>query len=340
MRTFAKLTPEDKKPFFDTAAEKVGLPYHIVEKDFWVCWLLDILFSMDEIKDHLTFKGGTSLSKVYDKIRRFSEDVDISVEKSYLGFEGEKDPSQASGSKQRKRLLKELSEGCKEFVQNRLKSELENIIKFEFNGTDLDWEIEIDSSDNDGQTLLFKYPTNDKRASDYVRPSVKIEVGARADHWPIEMNKVISYVAQGVPAGIENKEAEIRVLSIERTFWEKATILHMFANYPEDKKVPIRNSRHYYDIYCLIVSDAKDKAMGRIDLLEKVAEHKDIYFRAGWTDYDGAKNKKTLKLIPGERVLNEMKKDYQAMEEMFFDSPPDWDEIISSIENFEKALRS
>ncbi len=345
MRDFARLSPGQKKLFFDAAASEVGLPTHIIEKDFWVCWLLDLLFSLDEIKDHLTFKGGTSLSKVYDTIRRFSEDVDISVEKSYLGFEGDKNPSSTESNKKAKKLIEELGDACKGFVQKKLREELKNYIQEEFSQEpwpyqiDRDWSLEVDDDDKDGQTLLFYYPTESNQVSSYVRPSVKIEVGARADHWPVEMRKISSYVAQGTPQGIANKECEIKVLSIERTFWEKATILHRFANFPLDKKVPIRQSRHFYDTYCLLISDAKEKALEKIDLLEKVSEHKKLYFRSSWADYESAKNPKTLKLVPQEEILNAMKNDYKQMSEMFFDEPPKWEDIIQAIKGFEDLLK-
>lgn len=346
MRDFAKMSPKQKDLFYTAAAQAVGLPDHIIEKDYWVTWLLDILFTMEDIKDQLTFKGGTSLSKVYNQIRRFSEDVDLSIEKAYFGFSGDRNPIEAKSKKKAKRLIVELNEKCEEFVQTVLKNKLELAIEEEFSSSEwtyemgVDWRVEIDSHDGDGQTLLFFYPTSLTKENSYVLPSVKIEMGARADHWPVEMHEVSSYLAQGVPQGLTNSSTKVRVLSVERTFWEKATILHMYGNYPDDKMIPIRQSRHYYDFYCLLSTEAKNKAMDRIDLLEKVAQHKEVYFRSGWADYDSAKGEKTLKLIPSERVLREMESDYISMKEMFFDEPPLWDEIIEEISVFEEYIRS
>ncbi len=345
MREFAKMSPRGKVPFYTAAAESVGLPVHIIEKDYWVTWLLDILFTMDEIKDQLTFKGGTSLSKVYNQIRRFSEDVDLSIEKAYFGFSGDRNPIDAESKKKAKKLIVELNEKCKDFVQIELKNKLELAIEKELSSGDwscemgVDWRIEVDTHDSDGQTLLFYYPTFSSKENGYVLPSVKIEMGARADHWPVEMHEVSSYLAQGLPKTLNDSNTEIRVLSVERTFWEKATILHMYGNFPDDKMIPIRQSRHYYDFYCLLSSEAKIKAMDRIDLLEKVAQHKEVYFRSGWADYDSAKDKKTLKLIPSVQVLEGMKKDYSSMGEMFFEEPPDWNQVIALISDFENSLR-
>jgi len=339
-----RISSKEKKLFFQVASSHLGLPVHIIEKDFWVCWILKLLFSLDDIKDNLTFKGGTSLSKVYKKIKRFSEDIDISIEKTYLGFEGNKDPSHV-GRKKADNLIKELGESCKYFVQNVLKEKLEEVISKEFPEQifkhENDWKLRIDQEDKDGQTLLFYYPIDQKVISEYIRPFVKIEMGARGEHWPVEINKITPYVAEGVPDGISKKEFELKVLSIERTFWEKATILHMYANYPEDKDIPPKQSRHYYDIHCLVNSNnIKAASLENIELLKKVAEHKKLYFRSGWANYEHAKNKKTLKIIPPERILNEMEKDYKKMREMFFEEPPIWEDIIKSLTEFEKSLKS
>ncbi len=124
MDEFAKLPPAEKKPYFEKAADEASLAEHIIEKDFWVCWTLKRLFTHPTLTDQLIFKGGTSLSKVFQIIDRFSEDIDISISKELLGFGGSKDPEKSKGSKQIKNSIEDLSTACKEFVQTRLKSEL------------------------------------------------------------------------------------------------------------------------------------------------------------------------------------------------------------------------
>jgi hypothetical protein len=165
----------------------------------------------------------------------------VSVERAYLGFKDDKDPANV-GTKQAKKL--------------------------------------IDEDDNDDQTILFTYPKLTAKASDYIRPVVKIEFGARSDHWPVSMQKISPYVAEILPAPLNQMDAEIKVLNIERTFWEKVTILQKYAHYPESKTIPERQSRHFFDFYCLLNSDGKAKALANIDLFEKVAVHKNIYFKA------------------------------------------------------------
>jgi len=332
MDRFINLSEDNRKAAFLKAKGEIGLSEDIIEKDFWVCWTLKELFLLDEIKDNLTFKGGTSLSKVYGLIKRFSEDIDISVERSFLGFIGEREPMNVS-KKKAKKLIEELGEECQKFVQNDLLNKIDSIFTKKLSKMG-DWKLEIDDDDNDGQTILFYYPKMTKDESGYIRPVVKIELGARSDHWPVSMQNIFPYIVEIMPEDLSDMTAKIRVLNVERTFWEKATILHKYAHYPEEKTVPERQSRHFYDFYCLLNSRAKERALANIDLLEKVIEHKSLYFRSGWANYATAK-KGTFKAIPEKRVLDAMEKDYSAMSEMFFEEVPTWEEIIDVLKSFE-----
>lgn len=332
MDRFINLSEDNRKAAFLKAKGEIGLSEDIIEKDFWVCWTLKELFLLDEIKDNLTFKGGTSLSKVYGLIKRFSEDIDISVERSFLGFIGEREPMNVS-KKKAKKLIEELGEECQKFVQNDLLNKIDSIFTKKLSKMG-DWKLEIDDDDNDGQTILFYYPKMTKNESGYIRPVVKIELGARSDHWPVSMQNIFPYIVEIMPEDLSDMTAKIRVLNVERTFWEKATILHKYAHYPEEKTVPERQSRHFYDFYCLLNSRAKERALANIDLLEKVIEHKSLYFRSGWANYATAK-KGTFKAIPEKRVLDAMEKDYSAMSEMFFEEVPTWEEIIDVLKSFE-----
>jgi len=336
MDRFIKFSGKDRLFAFRKAEEVTGLSEAIIEKDFWVCWILKELFQLDGIKDNLTFKGGTSLSKVYKVIDRFSEDIDISVERAFLGFKDDRDPANV-GPKQAKRLIEDLGVECQKFVRGDLYNQLESIIKSKLGSSG--WMLEIDEDDNDGQTILFTYPKLTTKASEYIRPVVKIELGARSDHWPVSMQKISPYVAEILPSPLNEMVAEIRVLNIERTFWEKATILHKYAHYPDEKTVPERQSRHFFDFYCLLNSHGKMKALENIDLLQKVAAHKNLYFKAAWANYLTAKQG-SLKLIPQDKVMKAMEADYKAMSEMFPGNVPNWHEIVSLIHLFEKDFNA
>ncbi len=332
------LLPRDKRePFFRAAAEALNIPFEIIEKDYWVVWTLERLFSLKKLQSHLTFKGGTSLSKIYGVIDRFSEDIDLSIEKEFLGFNAPRNPESAPSKKKQSAVLDDLSVACSNYVQNELLTDLKEAV-FAKLGTDEGWRIYIDLEDPDGQTLLFEYPSKASSVG-YIRPLVKIELGARSEHWPISEHKIQSYAKKALNEKIDEPEILIRVLNAERTFWEKATILHQYAHLPVDKKLPPRISRHFYDFFRLLNSEIKEKALIEDTLLERVATHKSIYFASNWANYSSAR-KGTLRLLPPAWTLKDLEKDYGLMKAMFFREIPDWDSILKAIAEFEKEFNA
>lgn len=340
LNNFANLPESEKQAYYEFTADKKGLPEYIIEKDFWVCWSLKQLFSLSDIGENLIFKGGTSLSKAYQLIERFSEDIDISIDKKYLGFIEDRDPEEASSKKKQQALIKELADECSDFVQNKLKSELNSQFSKELKSTDINWYIEVDPSDVDRQTLLFYYPTLSLETTDsYIRQAVKIELGARGAGNPFNICDISPFINENISDVNLTSSIEVKTLSAERTFWEKATILHMYVNWPENKSLPLRQSRHFFDFYKLIKSNIKQLATRDLSLLENVAEHKKIYFRAGWANYDNAR-KGTLNLIPSNEMLKSFENDFRQMKEMFYGDPVSWEEIISEIKKFESEFNS
>lgn len=328
------LLPEnERRLFFRAAADIKNMPFEIIEKDYWVVWILERLFSLERVKPYLTFKGGTSLSKAYQLIDRFSEDIDLSIEREFFGFGASNNPENASSRKKQNVIIDNLSKACSHYVQTRMLEDLKSAIAAKLGATE-DWGVVSDPEDPDAQTLLFEYPGESSKTG-YIRPLVKIEMGARSEHWPVSACRIQSYAKEALKEKVHECEIWVRVLNAERTFWEKATILHQYAHLPEDKKFPPRISRHCYDFSRLLSSEIKDKALTEISLLERVAIHKSIYFASGWASY-GTARKQTLKLVPPARVLKELEKDYALMEAMFFRESPDWATIIKTIEQFEK----
>jgi hypothetical protein len=305
---FAKLASAERRPYFEAAATASGFPLQIIEKDFWVCWTLKRLFALPEVGGHLVFKGGTSLSKAFGVIERFSEDIDISIDRAWLGFTGAKDPEKAPSAKQQQRLIEELAATCRKFVQTEMLATLEKSF-----GSDLErkkgWVLRIDERDPDGQTLLFDYPTAERQSAGYIQMSVKIELGARSDHWPAHVSPIRPYLDVHVPRVLKQPSVNVNTLDAIRTFWEKATILHMYAHLPEGKPVAPGQSRHYYDLYLLLSTRYRNEALEQMDLLKRVSEHKRIYFRAAWANYEEAAQGR-LKLVPSRATQDEMKRDY------------------------------
>src|ERR1700722_9633625 len=319
MKEIHLLSKNERGLFFKTASDIKKMPLEMIEKDYWVVWVLENLFSLEKLKPYLTFKGGTSLSKVYGLIDRFSEDIDLSIEREFFGFGEPHNPENAPSKKKQNAIIDNLSKACSNYVQTEMLASLKETFAAELRTTD-GWQIFSDPEDPDAQSLLFEYPSNSPKTG-YIRPLVKIEIGARSEHWPVSEHKIESYVKEALKEKIHESEIVIRVLNAERTFWEKATILHQYAHLPENKKLPPRISRHYYDFFRLLSSEIKKKALIDTTLLERVATHKSIYFASSWASY-GTTRKETLRLFPPVRILKELERDYALMESMFFREIP------------------
>lgn len=329
MKELCLVSDEERKNFFEVAAYESQKPFEVIEKDYWVVWTLARLFDLPDLKSHLTFKGGTSLSKIYGLIDRFSEDVDVSIERKILGFDENNKPENLSSKSKQKSVLEELSQACSKFIQEKMLPNLKNAITLKLE-TNKGWQLICDP--DDPQTLLFYYQSISQ--NEYIRPFVKIEMGARAEHWPANEHSIESYAKSTLQEKIYEPKVFIRVLAAERTFWEKATILHQYAHLPENKLLPPRLSRHFYDFFKLLNSEIKIKAIQTIELLEHVANHKQIYFASGWANYESAR-KGSLKLIPADRIIEGLEKDYKLMEPMFFSKIPDWKLVLKTIQEFE-----
>ncbi len=344
MDSVATLPAGERAELFQETANRRGVATQIIEKDFWVCLTLKQLFELPDIGKHLIFKGGTSLSKIFSAIERFSEDIDVSIDRDYLGFGGEDDPENVQGTRKRKRQIDALEEACIEKIQNHLLPMLHNsftqVLGNHKNHQGSLWELSIDE---DPQVLLFTYPRDKSLSSaltiDYIRPIVKIEIGGRSDHWPAEEYPITPYAAEEFPNYFKKPIHYIKVLEAERTFWEKATILHAEYYRPETSATAERISRHYYDLHRLTQKPIAGKALERIDLLERVVEHKKIFYKLNRAHYDEVLEG-SIHLIPNETQRVELKRDFDKMRDMFFGEIPSFDEILETIAKLENDINS
>jgi len=334
MDNFLLLKDEDKKAYFDVVTHELGVTSQLIEKDFWVCWILKTLFSLPASGSHLTFKGGTSLSKCYNVIKRFSEDVDVSIERTFLTSQESIEPEGKQGTKENKRRIVRLKQACQEKITDVVIPELEDKIKSALFGVG-EWQIRLDPDDPDKQTVLFTYPSvvDNDVSGGYVQPVVKIELGARSDHWPVEVMSVKPYVSSAA-GKVTIEGTQVRVLGAERTFWEKATILHAISH---GSKLRARMSRHYYDVGEMGGTSIYTKAIQNIDLLIKVAEHKALFFKDSKARYDLAKPG-SLRLMPLEEHLVQLSDDYRQMQEMFFEDSPSFESILKKLKTAEEEI--
>ena len=338
MDHLANYPAEDRQVYFEQAVARLGrLTPQLIEKDFWVCWILKRLFELDEVGMHLTFKGGTSLSKVFKLIERFSEDVDLAIERSWLGFGGDQEPEAGASGKEQQRRVERLKGAAQELIADRILPDLRSLIgRHLLQGQD--WDLSLSPDDSERQTILFRFPSLIRGTRNpYIAPSVKLELGARSDHFPVGEATITSYLHEALPDVCSDPVVRLRVLGAERTFWEKATILHSLYHQPAGKPFQLRLSRHYYDLYQLAESPVEKQARSRLELLDRVATHKQIFFKSSSARYSEAKPG-SLRLVPPQERISELQNDYQSMQPMFFGQSPSFDRIISRLSELETSI--
>ena len=342
MDEFAQLPPKDRADLFQAAARQRNMLPAVIEKYFWVCWTLKRLFSLPNPPTGLLFKGGTSLSKVYRAIDRFSEDVDLSFDRHGLGFKGASDPLELKG-KARQRALELLKVTCQRVIREQfLPQILEAFSQALGEAFAKHWNIEAATDDPDDQTLLFRFPQSLVHGANepaYIAPFVRLEFGARSDHWPAIDATVSSYLAEAFPQFIKTPTAAVHALAIERTFWEKATLLHMWHHAPPTRPLRDRQSRHYYDLFQLYHRGPGKTALKDTALLAGVARHKEVFFAAAWAKYPEAKPG-TLRLVPPTSRLSELRDDYALMQQMIFGTVPEFEEILAALRAMEGLINN
>lgn len=333
MRELLSLSSDDQRLAIEQTAARKGWTASSVEKDFWVCWTLEQVFALPDLRGHLTFKGGTSLSKAWGLIDRFSEDIDVTVRREALGFSGERSPERAPSLKQRSKRVKALRAACGGLVRNTLLPNLQQRFVSELGGEG--WQLGMDQDDPDGQTLLFAYPSHfGSEQARYVRPIVKLEFGARSDPWPSHERAIQPVIAEVFPQIFMQPETKVFALAPERTFWEKAMLLHEENYRPEDKPRRPRMARHYYDVYRLIEAGIGLRAIADQELFAQVLAHRSVFFAQSWIDYS-AISQDTLRLLPLPEQQPEWRQDYAAMQaEMFSHVPPDFNSVLDAIRHF------
>lgn len=331
MRKIAKLPEIERLGLFRNTSSKMGLNDAIVEKDFWVCFTLDYLFHRSPWKKAITFKGGTSLSKAYHLINRFSEDIDLILDWRVLGYSKDEPWEKRSNTKQ-DTFNKEANKRAEKFLADifcpSIKSDLSSEMGCEAN-------VYIDEKDK--QTVIFAYPHIFSNHA--TLPVIRLEIGALAAWTPAKNAIIKPYVAEYYPNIFEQKETSILTVSPERTFWEKATILHHEANRPEHLEMPQRYSRHYYDLYQMSFSPVKQSAISNIELLKKVVDFKMKFYPRPWANYPDAKPG-TLKLLPPEYRYKALETDYKSMQDMLYGDIPAFETIIAKIGELEKEVNT
>lgn len=331
MNRFLKLSGEEKREVFQAVSLSMGLRPDIVEKDFWVCFMLNHLFHDCKYKDAFVFKGGTSLSKAYHVIERFSEDIDIILDWRKI-VSTEEDPWNDRSKTKQDQYNKLVNAKAAEFYASDLvpclNRELEEVLG---KGQ---W-IAVD--ENDEMVINFYYPQLFE--VEYLRDKVRLEIGPLAEWLPSHVTDIQSFVSEKYPQLFARKVTEILTIDVERTFWEKLTILHKMANFPVNKNLPPRYARHLYDVYCMINSPVKEQAFARKELLEKDVIFKQKFYYAKSAHYETA-TLKEISLIPADHIMDAVKQDYAAMKNMIYGDYPGFETIIEQLKELEMEVHN
>jgi len=314
----------------------MGVPPFHVEKDFWVCWVLAALFNDPELGGSLTFRGGTSLSKAWGVIRRFSEDVDLALGRSEL--DNADDPAEAGVTEnQRRRRLSALRASCRAVINDQLVPGLQRALR----EAGIDGRVEIESlaQARDPFCVYVYYPQTGLAAPlDYIQSRVKVELSGRADDWPREARTISPYVTtvlQDVDVA-RRMELTLDCVRPERTFWEKAALLNEHHARPTERELPRAQARHLYDVVRLWEAQVQETEGFRA-LFDGVKAHREAFFDYTWINYDEL-SPAHLRLCPSDKDLREWRLDYENMRAMFHESPPTFDELIQKLRTIENAL--
>lgn len=349
---------DERRAIFESAAARLGTQAQNVEKDLYVCWVLDFLFNRRQGDPvGLYFKGGTSLSKTYGLISRFSEDIDIGIYKADLHAPMEADiAALPSVNKQQRALSQQVDEAARQYISGPLR---ELLIK-EIAGVEeragqpghFSLEFGFDNYRNREahDILVVGYKSDFDTAGAYVQAAVRIEGGARPDPEPAEPRDILPYIASEMPKELDLTVRGVMTVRPERTFWEKVLILHAMTEMTEkrseeaipERPIPDLNrySRHYYDVHQIWKHANYGVATASMrDLAEACRQHKELMFRAPDHRYDRA-IPGSYQLVPTTAMRTKLAADYERMSAMIFGTPPNFDEVMASISELQHYLNN
>ncbi len=330
---FLKLPDSERQLYIEQAAIQRNLSPIILEKDFWVSWLLGILFRSD-FAEHLVFKGGTSLSKVFGVIERFSEDIDLSLSPEFLQL-----PEAGTSRNQANKWMKKAEAACAVAVEQEIRPVLEQHVQGVLGAREPAWFEYLTDAHTQSPVVLFHYPSSQPDGFAYLKRSVKLEFGSLTDQQPTGRHPITPWVADTLPQAFTDWQCEVVALEVERSFWEKATILHTEYHRPADKPTPDRFSRHYADTAALALHQTAKHAVERHDLRERVVSWKSRFFGSGWASYETAQPG-TFRLVPPDARLSDLRQDYQAMRDMYLVQPVSFDAILETLGELEEKVNA
>lgn len=334
---FLALPAQRRALAFQQAAAGRSGQHVILEKDFWVSWLLGLLFAQPILAPHLVFKGGTSLSKVFGVIDRFSEDIDLCLLPEFVGADSAAFDALGSRVKRDAAVL-EMQRLCgvkaQEVVAPLLEAAIVQALGAPAKGAWLHYELDADAK---SPILYFRYPSEQSQGFDYVRREVKLELGTLTDQQPTGRYPVKPLLAEAYPALFDDWACEVTALELQRTFWEKATILHAEFYRPLDSPAPDRYARHYFDMVKLLGLPEAPGFLADKAQCGRVVDWKSRVFARGWARYDLARHG-SFRLVPPAKRQAALAHDYATMRPMFMSEPPGFAELMRHLADAEQVI--
>lgn len=319
-----------KRNAYIQIAEKTGMAPFAVEKDWWVVQALTVIFEM-EIANHLVFKGGTSLSKAWNLIERFSEDIDLAIDRRFFGFEGALS----------KRQIEKLRAVSNDYMVNVFYPELQK--RFQEKGiTKINWDIEKTDNPEEDPVKIYLYYPEVIESPGYLEPRIQIEISCRSLREPFTTKTFRSLIDEGYPEmEFAQQSIEVQTVNPERTFLEKIFLLHEEFHRPIDKIRVTRLSRHLYDVYHLSKTEYAEKAINDKELYETIVAHRHKFTRVGGVNYN-EHNPQTINPMPIPEVIEAWKEDYKVMlEQMIYEeNKPSFDDIITELTALKEKINA
>ena len=333
MNNYFALPKLQQRQILEQATLRIKLPVQAIEKDIWVSTILQIIFSLP-VAQHLIFKGGTSLSKAWGLINRFSEDIDLAVGRALFELEGDLT----------KKGIKKLRKRSSIFVRDDLFIMLQDALK-QYGLADkctltVEPDGEGDNTYPEPRKIFIAYESAYDEQLDYLRPIVMLEVGARSLVEPYEQVQVHSIV-EGIFPSITTTlvNSNISTAIPAKTMVEKMFLLHELFSVPGHGTRAERKSRHLYDLYQMMQQDFAQEAITNDALWESIRHHREVFTSVQGVDYSGDVRQRIC-LLPREDIVTIWQSDYETMRSsMIHGSAPTWDELIEQITILQNKTR-
>lgn len=329
LENWIKIPEKKKTEIFNQTGNKLGLSSSAIEKDWWVTLVLKSVFSLS-FSEYILFKGGTSLSKGWGLIERFSEDIDLSIDRKFWGFE--RDLSRSQIQKLRKTSCRFINQEFFELLKKKINetgvSDVEVI------------PVDADSSDKDPVIIEIYYKSLTDESL-YLKPRIMLEIGSRSLTEPFEKREIRSLVSKVFENyEFSDKAEQIPVVLPKRTFIEKILLLHEEFQKPADKIRTERLSRHLYDIEKIMDTRHGKEALSDLNLFNDIVAHRLQFNAVKGVDYNNHRFDK-ISFIPPNEVVGKWEKDYERMREsMIYGESLPFKELIERLKGLQERVRN